>query len=98
MKAIITKYIGPTNSHGSRFKATAEGGRGTPLTITVPYNYALNSFKKELRSERGNMSGKEFKKFVLKEWSKLAREMKLTYCNPNIYDLGADVPSPQPKV
>jgi hypothetical protein len=62
------------------------------------YNYALNSFKKELRSERGNMSGKEFKKFVLKEWSKLSREMKLTYCNPNIYDLGADVPSPQPKV
>lgn len=42
MKAIITKYIGPTDSRGSRFKATAEGGLGTPLSITVPYNYALN--------------------------------------------------------
>jgi hypothetical protein len=36
MKAITTKYIGPTNYKGARIKATAEGG----LQVTVPYDYA----------------------------------------------------------
>lgn len=39
MKAITTKYIGPTNSRGSRFKAVVEDGR----SITVPYDHSLNS-------------------------------------------------------
>ncbi len=36
-QAIITKFLGPTNTRGSRIKATAEAG-----TITVPWDYALN--------------------------------------------------------
>jgi hypothetical protein len=38
MKAIWTKYIGPTNFRGSRVKASAEG-----VSITVGYDDALNS-------------------------------------------------------
>lgn len=36
MKAILTKYLGPTNSRGSRIKASAEG---VP-SITVSFDYA----------------------------------------------------------
>ncbi len=39
MKAIITKYYGPTNTRGSRFKATDEDGN----QVTVSYDYSLNS-------------------------------------------------------
>jgi len=35
MKAILTRYLGPTNSRGSRIVATAEGGH----RATVPYDY-----------------------------------------------------------
>ena len=36
MQAIQTKYIGPSDSRGSRVKATADAG-----TITVSYDHAL---------------------------------------------------------
>lgn len=36
-QAIVTKYFGPTNSRGSRIKASADAG-----TVYVPYDYALN--------------------------------------------------------
>ena len=35
-QAIITKYFGPTNTRGSRVKATCEAG-----SITVAWDYAL---------------------------------------------------------
>jgi hypothetical protein len=35
MQAIITKYFGPTNSRGSRIKATAAAGS---ITISYPYD------------------------------------------------------------
>ncbi len=38
MKAIKTKYLGPTNTKGSRIKATAEGGN----SITISYPYELS--------------------------------------------------------
>jgi len=38
MQAIQTKYMGPTNTRGSRIKATAEAG-----SITVGYDHALSS-------------------------------------------------------
>lgn len=38
MKAIITKYHGPTNSRGSRIIARAEG---VPA-LTMSYDYSLN--------------------------------------------------------
>jgi len=37
MKAIWTKYIGPTNFRGSRVKASAEG-----VSVTVGYDDGLN--------------------------------------------------------
>lgn len=37
MQAIITKYIGPTNSRCSRIKATAAAG-----SITVDFDYGLD--------------------------------------------------------
>lgn len=40
MIAIHTKYLGPTNTRGSRIKAYTCGHRG--VTITVPYNHALS--------------------------------------------------------
>ena len=39
MQAIVTKYLGPTNSRGSRIKATCDGG-----SLSVPYDYALNEY------------------------------------------------------
>ena len=35
MQAIATRYLGPTNSRGSRIKASCSAG-----TITLPYDYA----------------------------------------------------------
>lgn len=39
-QAITTKYLGPTNSRGSRYKAEAYGG-----SVTIAANYALDSFE-----------------------------------------------------
>ena len=38
MQAIITKYLGPTNTRGSRIKATAWAG-----SVTVSYDYSLDT-------------------------------------------------------
>ena len=38
MKAIVVKYLGPTNHKGSRFRVTAEG---LPA-MTVPYNHGAH--------------------------------------------------------
>lgn len=38
MQAIQTKYFGPGNVRGSRFRAACDAG-----TITVPYDHALNA-------------------------------------------------------
>ena len=40
MKAIIVKYLGPTDTKGSRWKASCDGG-----SRTVPYDHALDSDK-----------------------------------------------------
>jgi len=37
-QAIVTKYIGATNTRGSRIKATAERG-----TLSIPYPHEINS-------------------------------------------------------
>lgn len=37
MQSIRTRYHGPTDTRGSRIKASCEGG-----TLTVPYDHALN--------------------------------------------------------
>lgn len=73
---------------------TKNKGKGMPPLrkgVRNHYNYAMNELKKELlvAKQRSQMSQKEFKKYVQKEWSKLSLEKKLTYCNPNIYDLSA---------
>lgn len=38
-QAIETKYLGPTNTKGSRIKATS----GSGLTLTIGYHHDLNS-------------------------------------------------------
>jgi hypothetical protein len=38
MQAIVTKFLGPSNTRGSRIKARAAAG-----SITIPYNHSLNS-------------------------------------------------------
>lgn len=43
MIAIHTKYIGPTNTRGSRIKAyTASHGSHKGFTVTIPYDYSLD--------------------------------------------------------
>lgn len=38
MTCIITKYLGPTNSRGSRVKATSYSG-----SVTIPWDHALDA-------------------------------------------------------
>lgn len=38
MKAILVKYLGPTNSRGSRLKAIEPDGK----SVTIPYPHDLN--------------------------------------------------------
>ena len=43
MQAIHTKYIGPSNSRGSRIKAYTAGGMGRKgFTATIAYPYQLS--------------------------------------------------------
>ena len=37
LQAIVAKYLGPSNTQGSRIKATCAGG-----SLTVSYDYALD--------------------------------------------------------
>lgn len=46
-QAIVTKFLGPTNSHGSRIKASASAG-----SITIPWNHGLNPDANHARAAR----------------------------------------------
>lgn len=46
-QAIITKYVSPTNTKGSRIKATAAVG-----SVTVSYDYALNAEQNHLAAAK----------------------------------------------
>lgn len=39
-QAISTKYLGPTNTLGTRIKASS----GSGSSVTVPYDYSLDAF------------------------------------------------------
>jgi len=39
MQSIFTKYLGATNSHGSRIRAITSGGAGS---VSIPYDSGLN--------------------------------------------------------
>lgn len=41
MVSITTKYIGPTNTKGSRIRATRADHSTGDVTVTVPYDHAL---------------------------------------------------------
>lgn len=43
-----TKYIGPTNTRGSRVKATSAGG----ASVTLPWDCALNPWDNHLAAAR----------------------------------------------
>jgi hypothetical protein len=49
MKAIVVKYFGPTNTRGSRFRATAEGVK----PFTVSYDHALSADQNAEAAARG---------------------------------------------
>lgn len=51
---IKVKYLGPTNSRGSRVRLTSER---FAESVTIPYNYALNnieSMAKEYLTDKGH--------------------------------------------
>ena len=51
MQSIETRFIGPTNSRGSRYKAIAgDGGKG--FTLTVEADYRLGSEENHARAAR----------------------------------------------
>lgn len=43
MRAIVTKYHGPTNFRGSRVSAIDEGYSDIPRRVTVSWDHALSS-------------------------------------------------------
>ena len=45
--AIFTRYLGPTNTKGSRIKASARG-----LSVTVPLDYALDLVERHEKAAR----------------------------------------------
>ena len=47
MQAILVRYLGPTNSRGSRLKASCDRG-----SVTVPYNYGLSHDSREEAAAR----------------------------------------------
>lgn len=49
MQSITVKYLGPTNTKGSRFKATHAGGRES---VTLPYDYALSGSENEWQAAK----------------------------------------------
>ena len=46
MQTITTKYLGPTDYKGSRFKATHTGGF---TSVTIPYDYSMSTDAKHTR-------------------------------------------------
>ena len=49
MQSITVKYLGPTNTKGSRFKATHPGGVSS---VTRPYDYALSVAENEWQTAK----------------------------------------------
>jgi hypothetical protein len=47
MQAVITKYLAPTNHHGSRVKATCDAG-----SLTIPWDYARDLASNHLLAAR----------------------------------------------
>lgn len=50
--AIHTKYIGPTNTKGSRIKATVRHDSKTLWTASVPFDHALNCEERHAQAAR----------------------------------------------
>jgi len=66
---IVTKYLGPTNSRGSRIKATHTRDSETKWSKTVSYQSALDSDENHLEAAKALLDFWPFKdnfKFVLK--------------------------------
>jgi hypothetical protein len=47
MQAIVTKYIGPTNTRGGRIKASCQA-----RSIIAPWNHALNPYANHLAAAK----------------------------------------------
>jgi hypothetical protein len=64
MQAIITKYIGPTNTKGARIKATASAG-----SVTIGYPHELE------RDERHALAAKKLCEKFGWEWNHVGGEL-----------------------
>lgn len=62
--AIRTKFLGATNTKGSRIKATVEGD--IPGSVTLPYDYALDQFPNHKRAAQA-LADKFFNTYVTQE-------------------------------
>ena len=73
MQAIEVKYLGPTNSKGSRFKATAPGG-----SVTISRDYALDTNMNELAAATALFDklgwGESFEALSLEKSGELANQ------------------------
>jgi len=49
MQSITVKYLGPTDTKGSRFKATHPGNT---KSVTLPYDYDLSAAENEWQAAR----------------------------------------------
>ena len=56
MQAIVTKYLGPTDSRGSRIKATAANGE----SVTVPYGFSGDEYSRHERAAKALMQKLEW--------------------------------------
>lgn len=66
MKAIITKYFGPTNTRGSRIKAT-DGDR---CSITIPYPHELDSEEAHRKAAEALRDKMKWKGELIAGWIK----------------------------
>ena len=55
---VTTKYVGATDTRGSHFRATIRGALPgvTPVQVTVPYDYALDSWENHEAAARACIS------------------------------------------
>ena len=68
MKAIKAKYMGATNTKGSRWKATTKDSGGIIHSYTMPYNYAKSTFENAKEAYNGLISTTDWGNVEMTGW------------------------------
>jgi len=76
MQAIVTKYLGPTNSRGARVKAFCDAGG-----ITVPWDYALDTEGNHDRAARALIQKLGWNEDWREPWHRGGLPAKAPYVN-----------------